>query len=220
MPPLAYALCSFTHNLYYRVFPRLPPPAHQLPTNPQNQKQPSLRDRIPSLGSRLRRQQLCTSRMTSTPSSTQRLLIPLPYVCPIAIAMLGFDSQRYLRLNPAAMWPYTGKRYAHNLPTQPPATQQHSPHLAPPVPPPMPPPSYEEDSAQQQAQSRGYVYAYPQYYPGQVRYRPKFCNHIPCVLTFFVANDAWNGSAPTGFVHAVALHASYALPPHDASTER
>lgn len=68
----------------------------------------------------------------------------------------------------ATMWPYSGKRYSHNLPAQPPATQQHSPHLAPPAPPPIPPPSYEEDSAQQAAQSRNYVYAYPQYYSGQV----------------------------------------------------
>lgn len=67
----------------------------------------------------------------------------------------------------ATMWPYSGKRYSHNLPAQPPAAQQQSPHLAPPVPPPIPPPSYEEDSAQQAAQSRNYVYAYPQYYPGQ-----------------------------------------------------
>jgi len=84
----------------------------------------------------------------------------------------------------------------------------------------MPPPSYEEDSAQQAAQSRNYVYAYPQYYPGQVRYCSKDGNRIPSVLTPLVADDAWDGTTPTGYVYALALYASYALPTHDASTER
>ena len=119
----------------------------------------------------------------------------------------------------ATIWPYNGKRYSHNLPVQPPATQQHSPHLAPPVPPPIPPPSYEEDSAQQAAQSRSYVYAYPQYYPGQVRYRARDNNHIPSVLTSLIANDAWNGPTPAGYVHALAIYASHALSTLDASAE-
>jgi len=86
----------------------------------------------------------------------------------------------------------------------------------------MPPPSYEEDSAQQaaQSQSRSYVYAYPQYYPGQVRYYSSDRDHISSVLTLFIANDAWNGTAPAGYIYALALYASYALSTHDAPTER
>lgn len=218
MLPLAYVLCSLIHNFDHRVFPLLPPLAHQLLINPQNRNPPSLRNQTHSLGSRSRKQLSCTSRTISIPSSTQRLLNPLPSVC--LVPMSRFDGRRYSRVTPATMWPYSGKRYSHNLPSQPPATQQHSPHLAPPAPPPIPPPSYEEDSAQQAAQSRSYVYAYPQYYPGQVRYFSKAWDHVSSVLISLKAYDAWNGSTSPGFVYAIALYAPHALSTHDASTER
>jgi len=171
-----FILYSFVH----RAFLRLLRVVHRLPTNPQNQNPPSLRSQTRSSESQSRRQPLCTSRTTSIPSNTQKLLKLPPSVCPIAV----FVPQRLTVFTwaSATMWPYSGKRYSHNLPVQPPTTQQHSPHLAPPVPPPMPPPSYEEDSAQQAAQSRSYVYAYPQYYPGQVRSHSKDRDHSLSVL--------------------------------------
>ena len=78
---LAYAICTLTDHFDHRAFPQPRRAVRLLPTNLQNQNLPSPRSRIRSLESRSRRQPLFTSRMTSTPSNTQRLLTPLPSVC-------------------------------------------------------------------------------------------------------------------------------------------
>ncbi|KIJ50986.1 hypothetical protein M422DRAFT_44208 [Sphaerobolus stellatus SS14] len=94
----------------------------------------------------------------------------------------------------AALWPFTGKRYATFFPSLPPQPPQPPlpaplPVASPPVPPIMQspamgvaPPPYEEDQQQQQhpghrmqqqqqqqhpAAAYGMIYAYPAYYPGQ-----------------------------------------------------
>jgi hypothetical protein len=83
----------------------------------------------------------------------------------------------------------------------------------------MPPPSYEEDQAAATAQ-RGYVYAYPQYYPGQVSFlqSPRvpfvtFASVFWALITMLLplAYDARHAT-PSPQLHARSLHAAYALP--------
>ena len=154
LPPPLYAPSRIDpffliRDFDHRAFLRITRPAHQLPTNPQNWNPPSPRNHIHSSGFRLRRPLPCISRTPSAPSSAQRLLSPLPLV--FLIPVFGSDGRWYLHMTPETIWPYSGNRYSHDLPSQPPAAQHHSPHLAPPIPPPIPPPSCDVDSAEQDA---------------------------------------------------------------------
>ena len=84
--PFSYtSICTFAEILDYRAFPLLLRPVHRLPTNLQNQNLPSRQSQTRFSVSRSRRRPLYTSRTTSIPSSTQKLLKPPPSVCPIAL---------------------------------------------------------------------------------------------------------------------------------------
>lgn len=143
-----------------------------------------------------------------------KLLAPL-YGLPYCGKYIRVKRSLICRVCAAPMWPYQGKRYMQMFPPLQVQPQQQSPHMAPPPPPPMPPPSYEEDSAAQAA-ARGYVYApYPYGYPGQVSFQWDEMVRLRCSRYLYVANDAWDGAAPTGCVYPrSAVHATYAISTH------